>query len=217
VLEIITTDAPAVEGARRKHKFEQPPYTVRKKLLWAAYEEIYRHGYQGARVDRILAAAGLTKGTFYYHFPSKLDLGYAVVDECLTRTLDIICLTPLREGSDPIATLGSIILGSEVTSRRAVELGCPLNNLAQEMSPVDEGFRQRINAVFLTWQSAIEDALRRGQVRGVVRTDVDVEATALLIIATLEGCIGMAKQSRSLGVLERCSKGFLKLLDGLRP
>src|SRR5688572_29788030 len=136
MLQKITNNGPAVERAR--HKFEEAPFTARKKLLWAAYEEMYRRGYQGARVDRILAAVGLTKGAFYHYFPSKLELGYAVVDECIARALDIIWLVPLRDATDPIATLRSIIESSEVTSRRNAELGCPINNLAQEMSPVDE-------------------------------------------------------------------------------
>ena len=214
MLQEITNDGPVVE--RTRHKFEEAPFTAKKRLLWAAYEEMYRRGYQGSRVARILAAVGLTKGAFYHYFPSKLELGYAVVDECIARALDIIWLVPLRDATDPIATLRSIIESSEVTSRRNAELGCPVNNLAQEMSPIDEGFRQRINAVFMTWQDAIEQALRRGQVNGLVRTDADVKATALLVLATLEGCIGMAKHSQSMDVLERGFKGLLGLLDGLR-
>jgi TetR/AcrR family transcriptional regulator, transcriptional repressor for nem operon len=199
-----------------RHKFEEPPYTARKTLLWAAYEEIHRQGYQGARVDRILRAAGLTKGAFYHYFPSKLELAYAVVDECISRALEIIWLKPLREAEDPIERLRSIIQSHEVTSRRHAELGCPVNNLAQEMSPVDEGFRQKISAVFQAWQGAIESALRKGQAQGLVRADVDPINTALLILATLEGCIGMGKNARSMDVLKNCLQGLLSMLDDLR-
>lgn len=199
-----------------RHKFEEPPYTARTKLLWTAYEEFYRQGYQGARVDKILAAAGLTKGAFYHYFASKLELGYAVVDECITHALEIIWLKPLREANDPIEGLRSIIQSNEVTSRRNAELGCPVNNLAQEMSPVDEGFRQRISAVFQTWQAAIESALRKGQAQGLVRADVDPVSTALLVLATLEGCIGMGKNARSMDVLRNCLRGLLNMLSGLR-
>ena len=59
--------------------------SARSRILRAAFEEIYRHGYQGTRVDAILAETGLTKGAFYHHFSSKQDLGYAVVDEFLGR------------------------------------------------------------------------------------------------------------------------------------
>jgi AcrR family transcriptional regulator len=52
---------------------------TRDKLLKAAFEEIYRRGFQAASLDTILAKAGVTKGALYHHFPDKGALGYAVV------------------------------------------------------------------------------------------------------------------------------------------
>ncbi|MFL6306138.1 MAG: TetR family transcriptional regulator C-terminal domain-containing protein [Candidatus Sulfotelmatobacter sp.] len=51
--------------------------------------------------------------------------------------------------------------------------GYPLNNLAQEMSPLDEGFRKRLASVFQSWQMAIAVALRDGQMQGTVRSEVE--------------------------------------------
>ena len=56
---------------------------TRARLLDVAFSEIYQHGYQGLRVDALLAMARLTKGAFYHHFPSKTALGIAVIDELL--------------------------------------------------------------------------------------------------------------------------------------
>ena len=61
----------------------------------------------------------------------------------------------------------------------APELGCPLNNLAQEMSNIDEGFRQRLETIVAQWRSILSQALRRGQSEGTVRTDLDADATAV--------------------------------------
>src|SRR4030095_5203309 len=57
------------------------PDATRQKLLYAAFEEMYRSGFQAASLDAILAKAGVTKGALYHHFPDKAALGYAVVDE----------------------------------------------------------------------------------------------------------------------------------------
>ena len=57
------------------------PDVTREKLLQAAFQEIYRSGFQAASLDNIIASAGVTKGALYHHFPSKKALGYAVVDE----------------------------------------------------------------------------------------------------------------------------------------
>ena len=72
------------------------------------------------------------------------------------------------------------------------ECGCPLNNLAQEMSGLDEGFRQRIQRVLEVWQQGVAQALRRGQACGCVRADLDPEKAATFILAALEGTIGLA-------------------------
>ncbi len=63
------------------------PDATRDKLLHAAFEEIYRRGFQAASLDTILTKAGVTKGALYHHFPDKAALGYAVVDEVVTGLL----------------------------------------------------------------------------------------------------------------------------------
>ena len=125
------------------------PGATRQKLLMAAFEEIYRSGFQAASVDTILAHAGVTKGALYRHFPDKSALGRAVVDEVVRGFLLQrwgIDLLAQNEG-DPITALQQILRGrARQLTAREVELGCPLSNLAQEMSPLDERFRRRVNA-----------------------------------------------------------------------
>src|SRR6188474_2797536 len=70
----------------RKPRSRDPDAT-RDKLLKAAFEEIYRRGFQAASLDTILAKAGVTKGALYHHFPDKAALGYAVVDEVVKGLL----------------------------------------------------------------------------------------------------------------------------------
>ena len=69
-----------------KRRAREPDIT-RDKLLKAAFEEIYRRGFQAASLDTILAKAGVSKGALYHHFPDKASLGYAVVDEVVKGLL----------------------------------------------------------------------------------------------------------------------------------
>src|SRR3954452_25217190 len=55
------------------------PRTGRDRLVAAAVELFYRHGFNAVGVDRIIAAAGVTKTTFYKHFDSKDELMVAAV------------------------------------------------------------------------------------------------------------------------------------------
>jgi TetR/AcrR family transcriptional regulator, transcriptional repressor for nem operon len=158
--------------SRRKLATSRNPERTRELLLHAAFQEIYRSGFRSADLDAILAAAGVTKGALYYHFDNKEALGYAVVDEVIASNLHRKWVQPLRNAKNPIDVLVRIIQ-SESLKREDVQRGCPLLNLSQEMSGLDEGFRRRTAKLFKDWHDAIAKALREGQKRGVVRNDID--------------------------------------------
>jgi len=191
---------------------------TRGKILMAAFDEIYHRGFQAASLSNILKNTDTTKGALYHHFKNKMELGYAVVDEVIYTTLKANWIDPLKETNDPITTIQQILIqsGDQMTDED-VRLGCPLNNLAQEMTPIDEGFQQRITAVYEEWQTAIEDACERGKTAGNLRADTDSKQMGVLFVATLEGCLGLAKSSQSLETLMTCGHGLIEQLEWHRP
>jgi AcrR family transcriptional regulator len=73
-----------MRGARTKSVWElfglpDPPRTGRERLVATAIELFYRHGFGAIGVDQVIAAAGVTKTTFYKHFEGKDDLIVAAV------------------------------------------------------------------------------------------------------------------------------------------
>lgn len=194
------------------------PDVTRQKLLAAAFEEIYRRGFQAASLDTILDQAGVTKGALYHHFPNKAALGYAVVDEVVRGLLLQRWLGLLDPSAgDPVTALQRTLRHRAATlTAREIELGCPLNNLAQEMSPLDERFRRSIQATFEAWRSGFAEALERGQAEGTVRYDVDARKTAAFLVAAAEGSYGLAKSARSAAMV-RANLDLLALfLETLR-
>jgi AcrR family transcriptional regulator len=194
------------------------PDATRQKLLFAAFEEFHRRGFQAASLDTILAKAGVTKGALYHHFPDKAALGYAVLEEVVREPLLDAYLGPLREESgDPLGAL------QRVLRRRAddfeaggIELGCPLNNLSQEMSPLDEGFRARAASILGAWIDAFADAIARAQALGQVRADVQPRAVAAFVVAAVEGSFGLAKSVVSVAVLRSNLAVMADFLETLR-
>ncbi|MBT3024450.1 MAG: TetR/AcrR family transcriptional regulator [Candidatus Thiodiazotropha sp. (ex Lucina aurantia)] len=190
---------------------------TRRSLLEAAYEEIHRFGFQAASLNAILERTGVTKGALYHHFSSKLQLGYAVLDEHIAEELQRLWFEPLRQPGHPIDVLmGTIMKMGEHYQCEEITLGCPLNNLAQEMSAIDDGFRQRIDSIYKRWQESIETLLTRGQQEGSVSTAIDPADTAFFILASLEGCMSMAKNAQSHDELMRCGKALSIYLNSLR-
>ena len=195
------------------------PDVTREKLLRAAFEEIYRRGYQSASLETILAKAGVTKGALYHHFPDKAALGKAVVEEVVTGLLlRRWSVESLAEAAgDPVTAIQQVIRHRSVElTRREVELGCPLNNLAQEMSPLDQRFRRLVSRTFSTWRDAFARALERGQAEGSVRRNVNPRKTSDFIVAAIEGSYGLAKNAQSTTMLRSNLEVLIGFLDTLR-
>ncbi len=196
---------------------ERNPEQTRERILKAAFDEIYVHGFQGMRVEQILASTGLTKGALYHHFASKKALGYAVVEDIIQNFSASAWPEPLLASSDPIATLQQI-LKSWFTSLSDEEIlrGCPLNNLVQEMSGLDEGFHERLQQIYMKWSETIASALAAGKKDGTVRADIDDESVAMFIVSSTQGILGAAKCMRSPDTLQRLSATLCDYIESLR-
>ena len=192
------------------------PAQTRDRLLTAAFSEIYTTGYQGSDLNSILDRAGVTKGALYHHFDSKQALGHAVIDQFIARITSDKWLAPLDDVDDPIDALIDIVEGTCFTEE-AVSGGCPLNNLAQEMSPVDDGFRMRLNRLFSEWIGGVADALRLGQANGKVRRDIDAREAAMFMVAAYEGFISLAKTAQDPALLRSGVRQVVVYLNTLRP
>jgi TetR/AcrR family transcriptional regulator, transcriptional repressor for nem operon len=192
------------------------PERTRERLLQAASREIYRSGFQSAGIDTILASAGVTKGALYYHFKSKEALGYAVVEEIIAPDVHGKWVRPFQSGKDPIdALIGAV---RRIPIRPAdVRGGCQLNNLAQEMSPLDAGFRKRLATIFDSWREAVARVLREGQTEGSVSRDVEPAAAAALLIAMVEGYGSLAKNAQDPKVMKAGIRSIVDWLRSLRP
>ncbi|MCG6864722.1 MAG: TetR/AcrR family transcriptional regulator [Thiogranum sp.] len=205
-----------MEPTENVTRIERNPDLTRQRILDAAFMEIYRNGFQGMRLDDVLAVTGLTKGALYHHFPNKRALGYAVVDEVILPMIEAMWLQPLKNAADPLQGLITVV--EQLPDNKppeVIQYGCPVNNLAQEMSPLDEGFRQRLDYIFRLWHDVTEQALERARQQGRVRDDVNCDETATFILAAVEGCIGIAKNAQSKERLRSCNRGLVGYLRSL--
>jgi TetR/AcrR family transcriptional repressor of nem operon len=198
----------------KKRRLRDPERT-RERLLQAGFQEVYRSGFQSASIDTILAATNVTKGALYHHFDSKEELGHTIIEEIIAKlTLDKWS-RPLQRAKNPINTLIAIVQATSVRPKD-VKGGCPLINLTQEMSALDEQFRKRLETIFHAWQEGIATALRRGQAQGTVRRDLVPEETAGFLIAMYEGYAMLAKNAQDAAVWNVGIKNIVGWLKSLR-
>ena len=201
-------------GHQRKRRSRDPERT-RQRLLQAAFREIHRSGFQSAGIDAILAATNVTKGALYYHFESKETLGYAVVEEIIAKFTRDRWLRPMLSEGQPIDILIGVV--RRIPARlKDVRASCPLLNLAQEMSPLDEQFRKRLESIFLDWQEGVATLLRKGQSQGTVRRDLNPDETASFLVAMVEGYATLAKNAQDTKVWNAGIRNIVEWLKSLR-
>jgi AcrR family transcriptional regulator len=198
----------------KKRRLRDPERT-RERLLQAGFQEVYRSGFQSASIDTILAATNVTKGALYHHFESKEELGHVIIEEIIAKLTRDKWSRPLQRAKSPIDTLIAIVQATSVRPKD-VKGGCPLVNLAQEMSALDEQFRKRLEIIFHAWQQGIATALRRGQSQGTVRRDLVPEETAGFLIAMYEGYVMLAKNAQDAEVWNVGMRNIVGWLRSLR-
>ncbi len=188
--------------------------TRRLQILDAAAELIAQKGFVQTSVDDVIAHAGLSgKSHFYHYFKSKEELGH----EVLARQFDVLGergLAILRESTlEPLERL-NVFIDSVVAiqAERGMKGGSPFGALATEMAEKDEGFRIRIARVFRIWTDAIAALLTQAQDR--LEEDTDPQRLARFIVATLEGATTMARMKRDASVMHGVATDLKKFVAG---
>jgi len=175
------------------------------------------NGFQGVSIDRIIARTGLTKGAFFHQFPTKMDLGYALVDEVLRDLIKTRWIDPLAEYDDPLEGIISQmnkLIGKASSSQ--LQLGCPLNNLVQEMTSVDQKFARKLSEVMDYWIEGVDEALKRGIANGHVKESIKAREAAVYIVMFHEGMYGFLKAQPDHKVFLSLFKVFKQQMDTYR-
>ncbi|PCJ60611.1 MAG: hypothetical protein COA79_08555 [Planctomycetota bacterium] len=190
---------------------------TRTSLLYATAEEIYEHGYQAASLTAIIKRAGVTKGALYHHFESKLELGYALVDEILVKMVDGELEKIWNLHESPLECIKSMILSQENFSFKELNHGCPVFSLAQEMSPLDKGFKERFAKIFKDKFKRFSKEFKEGQKNGFIRKDINCDDIAVLFVGSFQGLLGLSLNFDDPSIIQSGFKGLLGYLELLKP
>jgi AcrR family transcriptional regulator len=189
----------------------------RKEILDAAFVMVFTRGFQGVSIDDIVAKTNLTKGAFYHQFPTKLEMGYALVDEVIKPMIIHRWITPLEEYDNPLdgilAQLKNLIGDCDPEH---LKLGCPLNNLVQEMSTNDKVFHKHLQVALNLWVDELDKHLKRAKKSGHLKSDVKTRHVAHFVVMAHEGFYGMLKgldDPEIFSALYDSMKRFLKTIE----
>src|SRR4051812_27272623 len=161
------------------------PEGLRNRVLDAAAAMFQSRGYHATAMHELARAAGVTSGAMHHHFPTKKALGLAVIEERVAEAVREAWLEP-GAGAPPRAegvaqACGAIASGLDAQGRVQ---GCPLNNLALELSFGDPEFRAALGEVFAEWRSVLAH-----QFEAEGRSAGAAQALATFVVATYSGAM----------------------------
>lgn len=182
---------------------------TKARILDAAQEQVLRQGFAATSVDSIQEAAGISRGTFFYHFPSKADLARALIarhaelDAC---NVDAMMERAEKLASDPLQQ-ALVFLGLNEEFFREYgqpEAGCLFASFSYEAGLFDEETRSMVLKSIDHWRRVfggkLEAAIER---HGTRIPDVDPYLLADVAYALVQGAFIMR---RELGEDELMSK-----------
>ncbi len=186
----------------------------REKVLEAAACIFGRSGYQCTTVDEILESAGVAPSNFYYHFKSKEELALEVLEQFFERFRQIIAPIFINRSLSAPQKLERV---HEYFVKKTTDNcccgGCPLGNLAQELSDVHPEFQKRLAAFFEEAIDGLAGVVQEGIQQGQFRASIDPKSGAYLLFGSLEGLLLLTKSLKKVAPLEQ---GFRMALELLR-
>jgi TetR/AcrR family transcriptional regulator, transcriptional repressor for nem operon len=184
----------------------------REKLLEVAFNEIYQNGYTATSIDKILKQASMNKGSMYHFFKSKKELGLAVVNEKINSYIEDKYSVLLKYEENICDELLRLIKNR---NNFDFTCGCKLNNLMQELSPIDEDFKIALEKVYLRFENIIEEVLNKAVKNGEIKHN-DTRALSMFVVASIEGCLGTAKKSQDGNYFQICISQLELFLNSLK-
>ena len=173
-----------------------PPGNTRERILDTAARLFHEQGYSATGVATILREAGVNSGSLYHFFPSKERLLIGVLERYL-ELLRPILLEPVEaKTDDPIERVFTLLAGyREGLEMTGCTMGCPIGNLALELSDNHPETRRLIDANFESWMKEVAGWLDAAGDR--LPADVDRRKLASFVLTTLEGGIMQARAAGS--------------------
>ena len=155
-------------------RFARAAPKLRESILEAASLEFIAHGYDGASLNRILLAAGLSKGAFYYYFDDKADLAATVIERELEQFdfSELGLAATAKEFWIKIERFSEQSLDQLRHSRHG---GDVITRLGMAMTKHPE-LLERCGKTIAKMQQQLGAFWQRGQAVGAVRKDLPVSA-----------------------------------------
>ena len=160
----------------------------RRQIVSAARRLIVKYGSEHVTVRRIAKEIGVSEGAIYRHFKSKREILSFLVDEIE----DILMADVDNDYKSSLSALEILerIVKGQVSSAEQ-KSGISFQVIAEIISLGDKKLNKKIYDVINDYIARIKDILSEGVKAGIIRQDIDVDATATLFFSMMQGLVNM--------------------------
>lgn len=138
----------------------------RQKLLAVARDVFAKRGYHAAKVEDIVTAAGVARGTFYLYFADKRAVFEEIVDRFIAKlAMNIVRVDPYDKGrsvADQVCENIRRVVTTLLEDRATTKI------LLSDALGVDPAFDRRLRSFYDEVAKLLEESLREGQTLGIV-------------------------------------------------
>jgi TetR/AcrR family transcriptional regulator, transcriptional repressor for nem operon len=163
---------------------------VKESIIKQGALLVHSKGYNNTGLSDILNAAGVPKGSFYFYFKSKDDFGLALLDYYWEFIKGMIGVHFTNEGAPPLKRLENFMDAYQrLFTKMGFKGGCPIGNLMQEMSDLNEDFRAKVDDIYSRMKASIARLLQEAYEKGDLADSADLDNMAQFILNSWEGSI----------------------------
>lgn len=155
-------------------------------------------GFAGTSLTDMTEATGLTKGSIYGNFANKDEVALACFDFNFKKVVNIIDSAIAKETTYRAKLLVYTKIYDNFLNSPFPTGGCPVLNTAVESDDTHPGLREKSAEAIVNWKNKIAGILSKGIEAGEFKPGLDIEQTALTLIATIEGAIMITKATGKL-------------------
>jgi len=169
---------------------------TRDRILRTAFQLFHEQGFNGTGVATIAREAGVNPGSLYHFFESKDDLLLAVLEFALGYLGPAVMDPVEARATDPVDRVFVLLQGyRDRMHREQCRMGCPIGNMALEVSDGNAKARSLVHRNFENWADRVEGWLKGDSRLG---PDVDRRALARFVLTVMEGGLMQARAAGDL-------------------
>ena len=193
---------------------------TRDKIIDTAMGLSLRQGHMATSIDEVIENAGITKGSFFYHFPSKKDLAIALIQKFSSTEMQILeenLEKANKLSKDPLQQM-LIFVGLIQELHTQIEddhIGCLFASFSYENQLQDEELQEMANKTLIEWKVKLSEKIQEIVKRYPPSQSVNSDDMAEMFLATLEGAYVLARIKHDPKIVQLNLEQYKTFLESL--